>query len=169
MRVIVVLPAPLRPTSPTLSPGPIRNDASSTSTRAPARTWRWGAVIIGGGLSGRIRSGCRSRGGTAVLLGTSDHGIMRPGYRPEESTMKINPKARIDRGRVRVRRGGGRSGGFPKPCGGGSGGGSGLPIPTGGGIVGIVLVVILLIVLAQCNGGIPGMGGSTSDSGSDEA
>ncbi len=80
--------------------------------------------------------------------------------------MKINPKARIDRGRVRVRRGGGRTGGFPMP-GGGSGGGSGLPIPAGGGIVGIVLVVILFIVLAQCNGGIPGMG-STSDSGSDE-
>ena len=81
--------------------------------------------------------------------------------------MKINPKARIDRGRVRVRRGGGRTGGFPMP-GGGSGGGSGLPIPAGGGVVGIVLVVILFIVLAQCNGGIPGMGGSTSDSGSDE-
>jgi predicted metalloprotease len=80
--------------------------------------------------------------------------------------MKINPKARIDRGRVRVRRGGGRTGGFPMP-GGGSGGGSGLPIPAGGGVVGIVLVVILFIVLAQCNGGIPGMG-STSDSGSDE-
>ena len=82
--------------------------------------------------------------------------------------MKINPKARIDRGRVRVRRGGGRSGGFPMPGGGGSGGGSGLPIPTGGGIVGIVLVVILLIVLAQCNGGLPGMGGSSSDTSGDE-
>jgi predicted metalloprotease len=84
--------------------------------------------------------------------------------------MKINPKARIDRGRVRVRRGGGRSGGFPMPgggTGGGSGGGSGFPIPTGGGVVGIVLVVILLIVLAQCNGGLPGTGGS-SDTGSDE-
>ena len=46
--------------------------------------------------------------------------------------MKINPKARIDRGRARVRRGGGRTGGFPMP-GGGSGGGSGLPIPAGGG------------------------------------
>jgi predicted metalloprotease len=82
--------------------------------------------------------------------------------------MKINPKARIDRGRVRVRRGGGRSGGFPMPGGGGSGGGSGLPIPAGGGIVGIVLVVILLIVLAQCNGGLPGTGGSSSDTSGDE-
>jgi predicted metalloprotease len=62
--------------------------------------------------------------------------------------MKINPKARIDRGRVRVRRGGGRTGGFPMP-GGGSGGRSGLPVPAGGGVVGIVLVVVLFIVLAK--------------------
>ena len=81
--------------------------------------------------------------------------------------MKINPKAKIDRGRVRVRRGGGGGGGgFPMP--GGSGGGGGFPIPAGGGVAGVILVVVLLVVLAMCNGGLPGTGGSTTDSGSDE-
>ena len=38
IRVMVVFPAPLRPTRPIWSPGPIRNDVSSTRIRAPART-----------------------------------------------------------------------------------------------------------------------------------
>ena len=90
---------------------------------------------------------------------------MGPGYRPKGTDMKINPKARIDRGRVRIRRGGG--GGFPMPTSRGGGGG-GLPIPTGGGITGIVLVVVLLVVLAMCNGGVPGLNGG-DDSGQDVA
>ncbi len=82
--------------------------------------------------------------------------------------MKINPKARIDRGRVRVRRGGGRSGGFPMPSGGRTGGGSGLPIPAGGGIAGIVVVIIVLVVMAQCGGGLPGTGGGSDTTGGDQ-
>ena len=74
----MVLPAPLRPTRPTLSPGPIRNDASSTRMRAPARTCRWWAVIIGRVFRGRGRrvaaSGCGcAAAGTAV--GSRHHGM----------------------------------------------------------------------------------------------
>ncbi len=81
--------------------------------------------------------------------------------------MKINPKARIDRNRVRVRSGGGRSGGFPMPGGGGSRGG-GLPIPAGGGVVGIIIVIVILVVMAQCGGGLPGTGGSADSSTGDQ-
>src|SRR4051812_17098533 len=47
MRMVVVLPAPLRPTSPIRSPGWTRNAAPSvdSSVRAPARTSRSVAVI----------------------------------------------------------------------------------------------------------------------------
>src|SRR5215208_3628721 len=47
MRMVVVLPAPLRPTSPIRSPGCTRNAAPSvdSSVRAPARTSRSVAVI----------------------------------------------------------------------------------------------------------------------------
>ena len=38
MRVSVVLPEPLRPTSPILSPAATRNDTSDISSRAPKRS-----------------------------------------------------------------------------------------------------------------------------------
>ncbi len=78
--------------------------------------------------------------------------------------MKINPKARIDRSQVRLRRGGGSSG---FPMGGGRGGG--LPIPAGGGIGGIILVIVILVVLSQCSGlNVLGSGGDSSGTTSDE-
>ena len=69
--------------------------------------------------------------------------------------MRFNPKARLDRSQVQVRRGGGRSSGF----GGGSGGG-GMPIPmsVGGGIGGIV-VLVLIVLLSGGLGGLTGGGG----------
>ena len=73
--------------------------------------------------------------------------------------MKINPKARIDRNRVRVRKGG-AGGGFPMPGPGGSPrGGGGIPIPAGGGIGGIILVIVILVVVTMCSGGLPGVSG----------
>src|SRR5690349_6097023 len=49
IRMVVVLPAPLRPTSPIRSPGCTRSAAPSmdSSVRAPARTSRSVAVITG--------------------------------------------------------------------------------------------------------------------------
>ena len=49
--VSVVLPAPLRPTSPILSPAATWNEACSSSRRAPARTSRSFATSIGIGVS----------------------------------------------------------------------------------------------------------------------
>src|SRR5262245_63757166 len=83
------------------------------------------------------------------------------GYRPEDPSMKINPRARIDPGRVRIRRGGG-GGGLPM----GGGGGGGFPIPLGGGVGGIVVVIILLVLLSQC-GGLSLLGGDTGSTQSD--
>jgi hypothetical protein len=77
--------------------------------------------------------------------------------------MKFNPKAKLDRSRMR--RGGSSSGGgFRLPTGGGGGGG-GLPIPGGGGIVGIIIVIVLLVVASQCGGGglLPGGDGGSED------
>jgi predicted metalloprotease len=72
--------------------------------------------------------------------------------------MKFNPKARLDRSRMRRRSGSAGGGGFRMP--GGGGGGGGLPIPAGGGIVGIILVVVLLVVASQCGSGLLPGGGS---------
>ncbi len=77
--------------------------------------------------------------------------------------MRFNPKARIDRSQVQVRRGGG---------GGLGGGGMRFPMPGGGGGgrggrmgLGTVVVIILFVVLSQCMGvGLP-TGGLTSDGG----
>ena len=76
--------------------------------------------------------------------------------------MRFNPKARLDTGRVQDA---GRSGG-----GGMGGGGMRLPIPggtkSGGGIVGLILV-LLIFVISQCSGiDITGGGGPISTSGS---
>jgi predicted metalloprotease len=71
--------------------------------------------------------------------------------------MRFNPKARLDRSQVQVRRGGGR-GGF-------SGGGRGLPIPAGvggGGLGGVLLLVIVFVVVQSLNGGGSGFAGPRS-------
>jgi predicted metalloprotease len=77
--------------------------------------------------------------------------------------MRFNPKARLDRSQVQVRRGGGGGGGFGGFGGGRGGGGMGLPIPgrMGGGLVGIIVLVIILFVsggLGGLTGGDPGGG-----------
>ena len=71
--------------------------------------------------------------------------------------MRYNPRARLDRSQVQVRRGGG-----------GRGGGMPLPIPSstggrvGGGIGGLILVLVVLFL----SGALTGGGGSGSASGS---
>ena len=84
--------------------------------------------------------------------------------------MKFNPKARLDRSRMKRRSGGG-GGGSPFPMPSGGGGGGGLPIPGGGGIIGIIVVIVIMVVATQCSGvsNIPGLPGGSSDAGSDEA
>jgi hypothetical protein len=70
--------------------------------------------------------------------------------------MRFNPKARLDRSQIQVRRGGGggRGGGF-----GGYGGsrGGGLPIPSGGlargGGGGLLLVIVVFVVFQLVSGG----------------
>ena len=64
--------------------------------------------------------------------------------------MRFNPKARLDRSRVRDTGGGGGMGG-----GGMGGGGMRIPIPGGtkaGGGLGGLIIIILFIVLTQCTG-----------------
>ena len=71
--------------------------------------------------------------------------------------MRFNPKARLDRSQVQVRRGGGRAGG----------GGFPLPIPAstggrvGGGIGGLIILVVVLFLSGALTGG-GGSGGSSS-------
>ena len=76
------------------------------------------------------------------------------------SSMRFNPKARIDQSQIETRSGGGTGGG-----------GMRLPIPSGGGGkigLGTLVVIVLVVVLSQCAGvGIPG--GGTSTGGSDTA
>ena len=70
--------------------------------------------------------------------------------------MRFNPKARLDRSQVQVRRGGGRGSG-------GRGSGMSLPIPTGGkGGAGTVVVVIIALVVLGLTGGLGGMLGGDS-------
>jgi len=62
--------------------------------------------------------------------------------------MRFNPKARLDRSRVRDTGGGGGGGGM-------GGGGMRIPIPGGtkaGGGLGGLIIIILFIVLTQCTG-----------------
>lgn len=68
--------------------------------------------------------------------------------------MRFNPKARLDRGQIQVRRG---------RAGGGGGGGLPLPIPsgTGGRVGGGIGVLILVLVVVFLSGGIGGDGGGT--------
>ena len=74
--------------------------------------------------------------------------------------MRFNPRARLDRSQVQVRRGGGGGGGF-----GGMGSrGGGFPIPMGrtGGGVGGLLVILLVVFLT---GGLDGLFGSGTSPG----
>jgi predicted metalloprotease len=67
--------------------------------------------------------------------------------------MRFNPKARLDRSQVQVRRGGGRSSGF----GGRSVGGGGLPIPMSvGGGIGSIIVIVVIVLLSGGLGGLTG-------------
>ncbi|GAA4825914.1 neutral zinc metallopeptidase [Nocardioides caeni] len=75
--------------------------------------------------------------------------------------VRFNPKARLDRSRVKdTGRGGGGGGG------GLGGGGVRLPIPVGKGGIGGLVVIVLLVVLAQCTGlDLLGGGGSGGSGG----
>jgi predicted metalloprotease len=79
--------------------------------------------------------------------------------------MRYNPKAKLDRSQVQVRRGGGRSGGgFGLPVGGG--GGNGLKV--GGGIGGLVILLLVFLLQSQLGGGAPSAGpaGTGEETGS---
>ncbi|HET6562486.1 MAG TPA: neutral zinc metallopeptidase [Marmoricola sp.] len=72
--------------------------------------------------------------------------------------MRFNPKARLDRSQVQVRRGGG---------GGRGGGGLGFPIPasTGGRLGGGIGGIIVLIIIVVLSGGLGGLTGGDTGSG----
>ena len=73
--------------------------------------------------------------------------------------MRFNPKARLDRSQVQVRRGGGRGSG-------GRGSGMSLPIPTGGkGGAGMVVIVVIVLVVLGLTGGLGGLLGGDSGGG----
>ncbi len=74
--------------------------------------------------------------------------------------MRFNPRARLDRSQVQVRRGGGRGSG-------GRGSGMSLPIPTGGkgGGVGMVVLVVIVLVVLGLTGGLGGLLGGGGSSG----
>jgi uncharacterized protein len=80
--------------------------------------------------------------------------------------MRFNPKARLDRSQIQVRRGGGggRGGGFGGF--GGSGRGRGMPIPAGvarGGGGGVVLLILVIVVFELVsNSGSGGFAGPRS-------
>ncbi len=89
--------------------------------------------------------------------------------------MRYNPRARLDRGQVRVRGRGGGGGGFGGGgmggLGGGGLGGSRLPIPVGGGgrmgCGGFALLAVVVVILFATGGlgGLLGGGGGTSSGG----
>ena len=78
-------------------------------------------------------------------------------YETEErgKPVRYNPKARLDRSQVQVRRGGGRSGGGMGGLPVGGGGGNGLKV--GGGIGGLIILVIVFLLQSQL-GGSPSIG-----------
>ncbi len=78
--------------------------------------------------------------------------------------MRFNPKSRLDRSQVQVRRrrGGSRAGGF--------GGGRGMPIPSSvagrGGVGGVVLLIVIFVVVQLVDGGGSSLSGAArSDDG----
>jgi len=66
--------------------------------------------------------------------------------------MRYNPKARLDRSQVQVRRGGGGGGGIGLPGGGGNG------LKVGGGIGGLVILLLVFLLQSQLGGGAPSSG-----------
>jgi uncharacterized protein len=73
--------------------------------------------------------------------------------------MRYNPKSRLDRSQVEVRRGGGGGGGgFGFPVGGGGGGG----MKIGGGIGGIIVLVIIVLLQSGVLGGSGGSPGAST-------
>ncbi len=77
--------------------------------------------------------------------------------------MRYNPKARLDRSQMEVRRGGGGGGGAGLRMPGGSGSG----LKVGGGIGGIVLLVIVVLLQTQLGGSpTPGSAGPTGEQSS---
>ena len=148
----VVLPAPLRPTSPILSPGATRKLTSCINSLAPARTSRCWAVII------RLAS---VWAGPARVPSTGRSRVHRQptGERQCASTRRPGSTPRGFATSVRRRGGGGGMGG----------GGMRIPIPGGtkaGGGIGGILIIVLFIVLTQCVGGGTG-GPSLPDTGLD--
>jgi predicted metalloprotease len=81
--------------------------------------------------------------------------------------MRFNPKARLDRSQVEVRRGGGRGHRPSGPMGGVGRFPGGAGMKVGGGIGGLILVVVIVLLQTQL-GGSGGSGGSgdASDGGS---
>ena len=107
--VSVVLPAPLRPTRPTLSPAATRKVTSSMRSRAPARTSSCWAVIMRVAILRRGGVGAPSAT-QELLCGSACH----ERHDPRKGTpMRFNPKARLDTSRVSDagRGGGGGMGG----------------------------------------------------------
>jgi uncharacterized protein len=85
---------------------------------------------------------------------------------PGGPEMRFNPKARLDRSQVQVRRGGGRRS---------AGGGMPFPVPAstggriGGGLGGIVVLIIILVVTgAVGGGGLLGGGSGSGGSGTEQ-
>ncbi len=76
--------------------------------------------------------------------------------------MRFNPKARLNRGQVQVRRGRGGGGGGRLGSGGGFGGGRGLPIPSStagrGGLGGVIALVLIFVVVQLLSDGTGGSG-----------
>jgi hypothetical protein len=74
--------------------------------------------------------------------------------------MRYNPRARLDRSQMEVRRGGGGGGGMRMP-----GGGSGMKV--GGGIGGLVILVLVLLLQSQLGGSGGPVGGAETTSSLD--
>ena len=72
--------------------------------------------------------------------------------------MRYNPKARLDRSQVQVRRGGGGGSGIGLPGGGGNG------LKVGGGIGGLVILMLVFLLQSQLGGGAPSSGTAGSES-----
>src|SRR2546423_10840165 len=132
---VVVFPAPLRPTRPIRSPGWTRRFVSDSRIRAPARSSRPVAEIIGRAAS-QFGDGQGHNGVVSPWKAAARHPLYpagRPDYRPgargTPKPMDLNQDAQIDTGQVEDQRGsGGRGGGFGgviTHAGGGGGGGPG--------------------------------------------
>src|SRR3712207_4891270 len=138
------------------------------SSRAPARTSRSWTVSTAGLNLGRV----------GTVAGAARCTVPEDGGRPTDQsrgaskelpTVRYNPRARLDRGQVRVRGRGSGGGGFGGGGLGGSLGGGRLPIPVGGGGrmgCGGFLLLAVVVVIMLATGGLGGLlgggGGGTS-------